>query len=119
MISSRFPALRVLSRGLAKKAAGKDAKGGAAKKGAAPPSAESLTVVRGINFMKSGEDPPILPDGEYPPWLWELTKPAMAYPDARKRYESGEEMDKMELKAFFTLRRKMDIKIQNLELAKQ
>ncbi|XP_031553475.1 39S ribosomal protein L54, mitochondrial-like [Actinia tenebrosa] len=29
----------------------------------------------GINYLKDGTDPPLLPDNEYPDWLWKLTEP--------------------------------------------
>lgn len=32
------------------------------------------TVVRGLNIMKDGADPPIKDDSEYPDWVFELTR---------------------------------------------
>uniref|UniRef100_A0A7S2X0T2 Large ribosomal subunit protein mL54 n=1 Tax=Chloropicon primus TaxID=1764295 RepID=A0A7S2X0T2_9CHLO len=31
--------------------------------------------VQGINYKKGGTDPKILPDGEYPEWLWTMIDP--------------------------------------------
>jgi len=56
-----------LVRALAKKAKAPE------KAGAAPPPPPSGTgVVRGANILKDGADPPILPDSEYPDWLWTM-----------------------------------------------
>ncbi len=40
--------------------------------------AMSKDVVTGANYMKSGSDPPLKPDSEYPDWLWDITKPKEA-----------------------------------------
>jgi large subunit ribosomal protein L54 len=76
------------------------------------------TTVPGIAFLKGGEDPSILPDAEYPPWLWQLTDETVTYLEARKRYESGAELDKAELRKFFGMRRQVEIKERNVETAK-
>ncbi|KAK9471175.1 mitochondrial 54S ribosomal protein mL54 [Dipodascopsis tothii] len=34
------------------------------------------TVLKGINILKSGQDPVALADSEYPDWLWEVLDPA-------------------------------------------
>ena len=31
--------------------------------------------MRGANILKDGTDPPILPDSEYPDWLWTMCVP--------------------------------------------
>jgi len=79
--------------------------------------ANSATVV-GISFIKGGEDPPILPHGEYPAWLWTLANEQALYPEVRKRFESGVKMSKEEMKKFLTMRRRAEIKERNAELAK-
>ncbi len=35
----------------------------------------NMEVCVGANIYKSGEDPPIKADSEYPDWLWELLEP--------------------------------------------
>lgn len=71
-------------KGAAKGAGGKGAKGGKGDKGAGGaakgPSAPTLppissttdNLIRGVNVLKGKQDPPLLPDSEYPPWLWQF-----------------------------------------------
>ena len=47
----------------------------------------SLTHCTGANYFKTGEDPKLLPDEEYPDWLWELAKPQLKISDYEKRKE--------------------------------
>ena len=58
----------------------------------------SLTHCTGANYFKTGEDPKLLPDEEYPDWLWELAKPQLKISDYEKRKEEycsehGEDSD--------------------------
>ncbi|GJP45779.1 hypothetical protein CLOM_g5115 [Closterium sp. NIES-68] len=75
---------RVLSgalrlRAAAPKAAAKGAKKGkgdaaasdAARASSVPAEVRAATVVGG-NILKTGSDPNVLPDSEYPEWLWTL-----------------------------------------------
>ncbi|CAI5949767.1 unnamed protein product [Closterium sp. NIES-64] len=75
---------RVLSgalrlRAAAPKAAAKGAKKGkgdaaasdAARASSVPVEVRAAAVVGG-NILKAGSDPPVLPDSEYPEWLWTL-----------------------------------------------
>lgn len=32
-------------------------------------------LCQGINYFKDGSDPPLLPDSEYPEWLWDVLQP--------------------------------------------
>ena len=47
----------------------------------------SLTHCTGANYFKNGEDPKLLPDEEYPDWLWDLLKPPLKISDYEKRKE--------------------------------
>jgi large subunit ribosomal protein L54 len=35
----------------------------------------NMDVCLGANYFKTGDDPVIKPESEYPDWLWELDKP--------------------------------------------
>ena len=37
------------------------------------------SVCNGLNYFKTGEDPPIREDSEYPEWLWKLLEPVKSY----------------------------------------
>ncbi|EOD27067.1 hypothetical protein EMIHUDRAFT_204961 [Emiliania huxleyi CCMP1516] len=71
-----------LVRALAKKAKAPE------KAGAAPPPPPSGSgVVRGANILKDGADPPILPDSEYPDWLWTIHQPNPPFEELLERAE--------------------------------
>ncbi len=36
-------------------------------------------VCAGLNYFKTGEDPPIRDDSEYPAWLWDILQPVKSY----------------------------------------
>ena len=77
------------------------------------------TTVRGVNFLKAGEDPAILPDAQYPAWLWGLTDEGAGYLEMRKRFiDDPSKLSKDELSTYFMLRRRVEIKERNAELAK-
>ncbi len=77
------------------------------------------TTVRGINVLKAGEDPPILPDEQYPAWLWGLTDEGAGYLEMRKRFVADpSKLTKDELSTYFMQRRRVEIKERNAELAK-
>ncbi|XP_068650960.1 large ribosomal subunit protein mL54-like [Aristolochia californica] len=67
-------------------AGGKAKKGGKGSAAADAPKASTLsqeiksTTVVGANILKDGTDPKVLPDSEYPDWLWHLLdkRPALS-----------------------------------------
>ena len=42
-----------------------------------------MDVCLGANYFKTGEDPVIKPQSDYPDWLWELQKDAQPAPDSK------------------------------------
>lgn len=38
-------------------------------------AAAEQPIAAGLNMMKGETDPPLLPDAEYPSWLWQLSEP--------------------------------------------
>ncbi len=38
-------------------------------------AAAEQPIAAGLNMMKGEADPPLLPDAEYPSWLWQLSEP--------------------------------------------
>ena len=65
----------------------------------------------GINIMKDGEEPKILPDDEYPEWL-----KALAYPPetlGELRAMDIEEMSETQRKRYWKLHKRAKIKAQN------
>jgi len=56
---------------------GKDKAGGAKTGGPAAPTLPAIStttdnIIRGVNVLKGKSDPALLPDSEYPPWLWQF-----------------------------------------------
>ena len=45
-------------------------------------------LCKGVNYLKDGQDPPLLPDSEYPDWLWQLAdgKEAVTHKPDSLRY---------------------------------
>jgi hypothetical protein len=77
------------------------------------------TTVRGVNILKVGDDPAILPDEQYPTWLWGLTIEGAGYLEMRKRFiDDPSKLSKDELSTYFMQRRRVEIKEKNAELAK-
>ncbi|CAN6448525.1 unnamed protein product [Victoria cruziana] len=104
-------------------AAPKSKKGGGGKGGAADaPKAETLskdvkaTTVVGANILKDGADPKILPDSEYPDWLWHLIdkKP----PLSELKRTKLETLPYEDLRRFYKLDNRARIKENNAARAK-
>jgi large subunit ribosomal protein L54 len=48
----------------------------------------STEVVTGVAIRKGESDPPILPDSEYPAWLFELMKPEPSVAELERMYKA-------------------------------
>uniref|UniRef100_A0A5B7B4U6 Large ribosomal subunit protein mL54 n=1 Tax=Davidia involucrata TaxID=16924 RepID=A0A5B7B4U6_DAVIN len=102
--------------------------GGKAKKGskgggaADAPKASTLskevksTTVVGGNILKDGADPKILPDSEYPDWLWHLVDKRPALSELRRK--NTETLPYEDLKRFVKLDNRARIKENNSLKAK-
>lgn len=76
---------------------------------------KSTTVV-GANILKDGTDPKILPDSEYPEWLWHLLEKKPALSELRRR--NIETLPYEDLKRFVKLDNRARIKENNTTRAK-
>ncbi|KAG9452162.1 hypothetical protein H6P81_005066 [Aristolochia fimbriata] len=97
----------------------KGAKGGAA---ADAPKASTLskeiksTTVVGANILKDGTDPKVLPDSEYPDWLWDLLDKRPALSELRRK--DLETLPYEDLRRFVKLDNRQRIKENNAVKAK-
>jgi large subunit ribosomal protein L54 len=48
----------------------------------------STEVVTGVAIKKGESDPPILPDSEYPAWLFQLMKPESSVAELERMYKA-------------------------------
>ncbi|KAK4267272.1 hypothetical protein QN277_024072 [Acacia crassicarpa] len=76
---------------------------------------KSSTVV-GANILKEGSDPKILPDSEYPDWLWHLLDKRPALSELRRK--NTETLPYADLKRFVKLDNRARIKENNSVKAK-
>ncbi|KAJ6796141.1 putative 54S ribosomal protein L37, mitochondrial [Iris pallida] len=96
----------------------KGSKGGAAD----APKASALTkemkssTVFGANILKDGTDPKILPDSEYPDWLWRLLDKRPPLSELRRK--KTETLPYEDLKRFVKLDNRARIKENNALKAK-
>ncbi|KAI3799006.1 hypothetical protein L1987_34294 [Smallanthus sonchifolius] len=97
----------------------KKGKGGAAadapKQSTLSKEVKSTTVV-GANILKDGTDPKILPDSEYPEWLWHLLDKKPALSELRRK--NIETLPYEDLKRFVKLDNRARIKENNTTRAK-
>ncbi|XP_058956885.2 large ribosomal subunit protein mL54-like [Pocillopora verrucosa] len=61
-------------------------------------------LCQGINYLKDGSDPPLLPDNEYPDWLWEVLQP---------KQPVDEEPDDLNNKTYWRRLRKIKLRQAN------
>ncbi|WRX20674.1 Large ribosomal subunit protein mL54 - like 1 [Theobroma cacao] len=76
---------------------------------------KSTTVV-GANILKDGADPKIMPDSEYPDWLWHLLDKRPALSELRRK--NIETLPYEDLKRFVKLDNRARIKENNAVKAK-
>lgn len=97
----------------------KGGKGGAAGDG---PKASTISkevkasTVVGANILKDGADPKVLPDSEYPDWLWHLLDKRPALSELRRK--NLESLPYDDLKRFVKLDTRARIKENNSVRAK-
>ncbi|XP_014507403.1 54S ribosomal protein L37, mitochondrial [Vigna radiata var. radiata] len=103
-------------------AAGKAKKGSKGGGSADSPKASTLSkevkasTVVGANILKEGTDPKILPDSEYPDWLWHLLDKRPALSELRRK--NIETLSYEDLKRFVKLDNRARIKESNSLKAK-
>ena len=49
------------------------------EEGATTSDIDLSRVCVGLNYFKTGEDPPIRDSSEYPAWLWDILEPVKSY----------------------------------------
>lgn len=97
------------------KKAGKGAASNAPKASTMTKEVKSTTVV-GANILKEGSDPKVLPDSEYPDWLWHLLEKRPALSELKMK--NIETLPYGDLKRFFKLDNRAKIKENNSVKAK-
>lgn len=63
----------------------------------------SSEVATGVNIYVAGADPPLLPDEEYPEWLWELERRPKTMKQLQQQAERGGGYEALEHGDFFRL----------------
>jgi large subunit ribosomal protein L54 len=106
---------RTYSSGKAKKGSKGSAASDAPKASILSKEVKSTTVV-GANILKDGADPQILPDSEYPDWLWHLIDKRTALSELRRK--NIETLPYEDLKRFVKLDNRARIKENNSIKAK-
>ncbi|GMY22954.1 54S ribosomal protein L37, mitochondrial-like [Fagus crenata] len=106
---------RTYSSGKAKKGSKGSAASDAPKESILSKEVKSTTVV-GANILKDGADTKILPDSEYPDWLWHLLDKRPALSELRRK--NIETLPYEDLKRFVKLDNQARIKENNSLKAK-
>ncbi|KAL6507274.1 hypothetical protein OROGR_023469 [Orobanche gracilis] len=112
----RFVAPRTYAAGGAKKKASKGGASADAPKASLLSKEVKSTTVFGANILKDGQDPKILPDSEYPDWLWHLLDKRPALSELRRK--DLETLPYDELRRFVKLDNRARIKENNILKAK-
>ncbi|KAH6835085.1 Mitochondrial ribosomal protein L37 [Perilla frutescens var. hirtella] len=107
---------RTFAAGGAKKKGSKGGAAGDAPKASLISKEVKSTTVYGANILKDGQDPKILPDSEYPDWLWHLTDKRPALSELRRK--DTESLPFEDLKRFVKLDNRARIKENNSMKAK-
>lgn len=102
--------------GKAKKG-GKGGAGGDAPKTSALTKEMKSTTVVGANIVKEGSDPKVLPDAEYPDWLWGLIDKRLPLSELRRK--DVETLPYEDLKRFVKLDNRSRLKEHNTLKAKK
>ncbi|KAL0011352.1 hypothetical protein SO802_006460 [Lithocarpus litseifolius] len=110
----KLPAARTPMAG-AKKGSKGSAASDAPKESILSKEVKSTTVV-GADILKAGADPKILPDSEYPDWLWHLIDKHPALSELRRK--NTETLPYENLKHFVKLDNRSRIKEHNSLKAK-
>ncbi|XP_024047472.1 uncharacterized protein LOC18053581 isoform X1 [Citrus clementina] len=107
---------RTFAAGASKaKKGGKGAASDAPKASILSKEVKSTTVV-GANILKEGSDPKVLPDSEYPDWLWHLLEKRPALSELKMK--NIETLPYEDLKRFLKLDNRAKIKENNSVKAK-
>ncbi|CAK0735659.1 hypothetical protein CVIRNUC_000617 [Coccomyxa viridis] len=53
-------------------------------------SSVSETTATGVNYFKTGEDPPLKADSEYPDWLWTIPEPPSSLFTLERKYSDDD-----------------------------
>lgn len=53
-------------------------------------------AIKGINILKSGSDPEVKPDEQYPQWLWQVGSPGKMLSQLNREQEDPEQEITME-----------------------
>ncbi|XP_076891237.1 large ribosomal subunit protein mL54-like [Bidens hawaiensis] len=114
-LTSGIGASRVFSSAAKSKKSKGAASSDAPKQSTLSKEVKSTTVV-GANILKDGTDPKILPDSEYPEWLWHLLDKKPALSELRRK--NIETLPYEDLKRFVKLDNRARIKENNTTRAK-
>ncbi|KAJ8544019.1 hypothetical protein K7X08_025637 [Anisodus acutangulus] len=99
-----------------KKKGGKGGAAGDAPKASSISKEVKASTVVGANILKDGTDPKVLPDSEYPDWLWHLLDKRPALSELRRK--DLESLSYDDLKRFVKLDTRARIKENNSVRAK-